>query len=234
MYRLTFPSIFLLACLSGCVTQPEPDPQYAVELDRVERRIDGMETRLVDAFVESCQNNISVLSDELKKLEIATQATKETTKVIERCTNNKQSVKAVENDKLVMGAVERVRLIKEATQFTAQIDTGADTSSVGVYDLQPFERDGKEWVRFALSDKNDAEEYEYPVHDTVKIRLSGALIEGRVEIKMDIQIGGKTYRKQVFNLSDRRKMDHQVMIGKSFIRDIAVVDVSQKFLLRSK
>ncbi|RBP51735.1 ATP-dependent zinc protease family protein [Arenicella xantha] len=228
MFRLTLPLLIAVG-LSGCISQLDPDPQYAVELERVESRLDGMESRLADAFEESCQKNISTLSEELKKLETV----KETTKIVDRCVSPVQAPKVVKDGKLIMGEVERVKLIKEDLRFNARVDTGADTSSLGVYNLKPFERDGKDWIRFTLSTKKDAEIYEYPVFDTVRIKQSGSITEDRFEIKMDVLIGGKIYRKQLFNLADRRNLDYQILIGRSFIRDIAVVDVSRKLILRS-
>ena len=132
-----------------------------------------------------------------------------------------------------MGAVENVLLTKEQLEFNARIDTGADASSLGVYNIKRFERDGKKWVKFALSEKAEAEVFEYPIFDTVKIKQSSSFNEDRIEIKVDIQMGGVNYEKQLFNLADRSHLQYQLLIGRSFLRDIAVVDVSRKRLLRA-
>ena len=46
-------------------------------------------------------------------------------------------------------------------------------------------------------------------------------------------MGGVSYKKQLFNLADRSHLDYQLLIGRSFLRDIAVVDVSRQRLLRA-
>jgi hypothetical protein len=39
---------------------------------------------------------------------------------------------------------------------------------------------------------------------------------------------GKIHEKAQFTLADRSQMSHPVLLGREFIRDIAVVDVSKK------
>jgi hypothetical protein len=53
----------------------------------------------------------------------------------------------------------------------------------------------------------------------------------RIVIKTNISVGGKEYLGQTFNLADRSHLKFQVLVGRNFLRDIAVVDVSGKYLL---
>ena len=50
--------------------------------------------------------------------------------------------------KIIIGAVEKVRLLPPNVVLKARIDTGAKTTSIDAQNIIPFERDGKEWVRF--------------------------------------------------------------------------------------
>ena len=125
-------------------------------------------------------------------------------------------------------------LVKEKVDMKARIDSGAVTSSVGVYNLKNFERDGDKWVRFSLNNDENAQTYEYPVYDTVSIKQTSELSEERIEIKIDIKIGTSTYKNQVFNLTDRSHLDFQLLIGRSFLRDRAIIDVGSKFLLEGQ
>ena len=59
-------------------------------------------------------------------------------------------------------------------------------------------------------------------------------VEQRFEVRMDINVGGKRYRRQWFNLADRSHLDYQVLLGTSFLKDIAIVDVSLKKHLSKK
>ena len=82
-----------------------------------------------------------------------------------------------------------------------------------------------------MQDDNDASIYEYPVYDVVSIKQTKDLSEERIEIKIDIEVGGQVYKNQLFNLSDRSHLDYQLLIGRSFLKDIAVIDVGSKYLL---
>ena len=223
----------LLACsLSACITQPYEDSSLAADLEKVNDRMIELEDELSKQFVENCSNTITDLNGKIEELRVA----KATTKIVERCTNpnknNTQIQHANLDGKLLLGAIETVRLIEEDLTFSARVDTGAVTSSVGVYNWRNFERDGKKWVKFSLLDEEDSTVYEYPVYDTVKIKQTGTLTEDRIEIKVDIEMGGIIYKNQVFNLADRSHLDYQLLIGRSFLQDIAVVDVGRKNLLR--
>jgi len=224
-------SISLLACsLSACVTQPFEDSSLAADLEKVNGRIVDLENQLSKQFIESCKDSIAGLNEKVEQLRVA----KASTKYIERCTNSNDAAQpklADLDDKLLLGAIEKVRLTEEDLAFSARIDTGAVTSSVGVYNWRNFERDGKKWVKFALQAEKDAMVYEYPVYDTVKIKQTGTLTEDRIEIKLDIEMGGIKYKNQIFNLADRSHLDYQLLIGRSFLQDIAVVDVGRKNLL---
>ncbi|GGZ96347.1 ATP-dependent Zn protease [Arenicella chitinivorans] len=198
--------------------------------DELKQRLESMEASLAGKFEASCDARLAELGTQIKQFE----KVKETTKVVERCTTAKPVAVAAGSTKLILGEVEKITLAKESMTLTARVDTGADTSSLGVYHLQPFERNGDDWIRFSLNKKKDAETIEYPVFDQVRVKASNSITEERYEIKLDIRVGGQVYRKQLFNLSDRTNLDYQVLLGRSFLRDIAVVDVSQKMLLGGK
>jgi len=93
----------------------------------------------------------------------------------------------------------------------ARIDSGAVTSSIGVYNLKNFERDGDKWVRFSLDNDKNTQTHEYPVYDTVTIKQTSELSEERIE-----------------------NLDFQLLIGRSFLRDRAIIDVGSKFLLEGQ
>jgi hypothetical protein len=228
MSKLPKIQILLALLLSGCITQPVNDPSQPSELEQVAQRIESIEKNISLKIASSCDASIKKLDQKIEDLRKA----KETTKVVERCSNKK--VKKSLGNKLLLGAVERVRLSNEALILNARIDTGAETSSIGVFNLKPFERDGDNWVRFSLNNKKNARVYEYPVFDKVKIKQSGSITDDRIEIKMNIQIGDKKYKKQIFNLANRSFLDYRLLIGRSFLRDIAIVDVSRKYLIKLK
>ncbi len=137
--------------------------------------------------------------------------------------------------KLILGEQEWVFIpsIKETTK--ARVDTGATTSSISVSNMVKFERDGKEWVKFVIEhDDIKSEELSYPVDRWVKIvQSSSEESERRPVITAWIEIGGLKEKTQ-FTLADRSHLTFPVLLGRSFFRDIAVVDVSRKYVQPKK
>lgn len=133
--------------------------------------------------------------------------------------------------KLILGEEEWVYVpgLKEA--FKARVDTGATTSSISATDIVPFERDGKDWVKFKIEhDGIKSQEVSLPVERWVKIKQSSA--EGtqrRAVIVANIQIGDLKDKTE-FTLADRTHLKYPLLLGRSFFRDVAVVDVSKKYV----
>ena len=109
--------------------------------------------------------------------------------------------------------------------------TGATTSSISAVDIVDFERDGKDWVKFKIEhDGITTEEISLPVERWVKIKQSSA--EGtqrRAVVVASIQIGDLKDKTE-FTLADRTHLSFPLLLGRSFFRDVAVVDVSKKYV----
>jgi len=234
MFKISVPILLLSSCLSGCLTNDLSSKPIHQEFEEVDQKFVDLEAQLSKKISRSCGSNISSLSKDVDMLTAKVEEykrAKNQTKIVNQC-SNKEGARDL-GDKFIMGSVENVLLTKEQLEFDARIDTGADASSLGVYDVRRFERDGKKWVKFSLSAKEQAKVYEYPIYDTVKIKQSSTFNEDRIEIKIDIEMGGVSYKKQLFNLADRSHLQYQLLIGRTFLKDIAVVDVSRKRLLRT-
>lgn len=233
--------ICLIACvlsLNACVTPPSSN-SVDQRFGEINENLARLEDSLNASITEVCTNNQQELREQLQAAELrATKAVKEQRAAARKCkaqpSIKSEDVKVV-NDKLLLGGVENLKLIDEDLTFEARVDTGAETSSLGVYKLMKFERDGKDWVKFKLKNLKKAPTYEYRVSNDVRIKQRGdGGGDQRYQIKMDVAVGKKTYRKQLFNLADRRHLDYQASIGRSFLRDIAVVDVARKHVLKKK
>ncbi|MEZ9794978.1 RimK/LysX family protein, partial [Vibrio splendidus] len=71
---------------------------------------------------------------------------------------------------------------------------------------------------------------EAPVVRYVKIRQStNDQTERRAVIELWVKVG-KIHEKAQFTLADRSQMSHPVLLGREFIKDIALVDVSKKYV----
>ncbi|HAS6070267.1 TPA: ATP-dependent Zn protease [Vibrio vulnificus] len=133
--------------------------------------------------------------------------------------------------KLILGEEEWVYVPGLNEVFKSRIDTGATTSSISAVDLVEFERDGKDWVKFKIEhDGINSNEIALPVERWVHIRQSSA--EGtqkRAVVLAWIQIGDLK-EKTEFTLTDRTHLTFPVLLGRSFFKDVAIVDVSQKYV----
>lgn len=132
----------------------------------------------------------------------------------------------------VVGAVETVRVDPPGIQLDARIDTGATTSSIHADDKQEFERDGRRWVRFSLSDVSDEElrHIELPVERTVLIKRHNAESARRYVVRMWVTLGD--IREQIeVTLADRGDFEYPLLIGRNFLTDTALVDVSRQYLV---
>jgi len=134
-------------------------------------------------------------------------------------------------DKTVLGQTEWIYVNKAKKNFKARIDTGATTSSINAVNMQRFERDGEKWVKFNLTTDEDAELIEAPLVRIAKIIQSGNPGESteRPVIKLNVRIGDVSHNSE-FTLTDRMHMDYPVLIGRTFMKDVILVDVSQEYI----
>jgi len=130
--------------------------------------------------------------------------------------------------KKIIGAIENVRLVPPNIILKARIDTGAKTTSVDARNITPFERDGKQWVRFVCMDGEKEYTIERKVIKTVQIKRHGAEAQDRYVVKMRIILGNVSQLISV-NLSDREEYKYPVLIGRNFLQDFFMVDVAKKY-----
>ncbi|MGR5094420.1 RimK/LysX family protein [Vibrio maritimus] len=136
-----------------------------------------------------------------------------------------------EDGKLILGEQEYVNLVDIKVSTKARIDTGATTSSLSAVDIVPFERDGKDWVKFKMKhDGVESKEVSLPVERWVKVKQSSSEeSDKRPVIVSVIKIGDMTSKTE-FTLADRTHLKYPVLLGRSFFRDVAIVDVSRKYV----
>ena len=99
-----------------------------------------------------------------------------------------------------------------------KLDTGALTSSMHAEDIERFERDGEQWVRFkvALEDVKSedvvSEIFERPLERNLRVRGAGGS-EERPVVRMDVCIAGERLNEE-FSLRDRSNMHYPVLLGR--------------------
>lgn len=137
----------------------------------------------------------------------------------------------------VYGWREKVRVGNMAELMVAKLDTGATTSSLHAENEQIFERDGKKWVKFVLTDPNHKGakrfEMEAPLTRTVEIKDPGGQSERRNVVRLSFQIGERSIKSE-FTLNNRHNMSCPVLIGRTTIQYLGWVDPSRTYLADDK
>lgn len=134
--------------------------------------------------------------------------------------------------KTLLGTLEWIYLEPPGQFYRARVDSGANTSSISASDVHEFERDGEDWVRFSFD--HDGEDpiatIERPVERVVLIRQATARKRARRPVVLlTVQLAGQV-QKTEFTLADRSQMTYPVLLGREFLRDLYLVDVSQAYL----
>ena len=119
------------------------------------------------------------------------------------------------------------------TQIKAKVDTGARTSCLHAFYVEPFQRDGEAWVRFGIhprqNDVGGEIHCEAPLKDQRLVRDSGGHQESRYVIETAILIGRQPHRAEV-TLTDRDTMKFRVLLGRTAIRGHYVVDPGRSYV----
>lgn len=122
-------------------------------------------------------------------------------------------------------------------QVKAKVDTGARTSCLHAFLVEPFERDGKQWVHFDMHplqrNSSDVIRCEAPVLEQRTIRDSGGHEELRYVIETTITVGKNRLKAEV-TLTDRDTMKFRVLLGRTAIRGNFLVDAGRSYLCGKK
>lgn len=119
-------------------------------------------------------------------------------------------------------------------KIKAKTDTGARTSTLHAFYVEPFERDGLAWVRFGLHPLQRREdrvlECEALVHDQRQVTDSGGHSEQRYVIKTMAQLAGVSWPIEL-TLTNRDNMRFRMLLGRTALNDRFMVDPAQSYLM---
>ncbi len=118
----------------------------------------------------------------------------------------------------------------------AKVDTGARTSALHAFRVEPFSKDGEEWVRFDMHplqyDPQVVVNCEAPVLDRREVRDSGGHTEMRYVIRSRILIGDADINAEI-TLTDRESMKFRMLLGRTAMRSNYLVDPGRSYLSRT-
>jgi hypothetical protein len=135
-------------------------------------------------------------------------------------------------EKKIVGLIEKVKICPGALEIMAKVDTGATHSSLGVSHIVDFERNGVKWVRFDVANhKGQKRTIEKEIFRKTRIKRHNEEPAGVYVVKLGICLGDY-YREVEVNLTDRTGFSYRMLIGRSFIKDVFIVDPSLRFTTR--
>ncbi|MHC4376553.1 MAG: ATP-dependent zinc protease family protein [Planctomycetota bacterium] len=115
----------------------------------------------------------------------------------------------------------------------AKVDTGARTSSLHATDLEPFDRDGREWVRFLVHPRQRSRSravcLEAPLVERRSVRPSTGDAELRPVIRTRALVAGVRFNLEL-TLTDRAQMGFRMLLGREALRRRFLVDAGRSFL----
>ena len=119
-------------------------------------------------------------------------------------------------------------------KIKAKIDTGARTSCLHAFSVEPFEKDDQQWVRFGIHpfQKNrEIEIYcEARVIDERVVTDSGGHKENRYVISSQVVMGNQQWPIEL-TLTNRDNMQFRMLLGRTAMEGKINVDPAASFLL---
>lgn len=118
-------------------------------------------------------------------------------------------------------------------RIKAKVDTGARTSTLHAFSLNPFNENGKEKIRFEMHPRqHNTKKIITCVADVVDLRWvtdSGGHSEERYVIRTPISIDGHSWSIEI-TLTERDTMLFRMLLARNAIRGRFMVDPARSFL----
>ena len=115
----------------------------------------------------------------------------------------------------------------------AKIDTGARTSALHAFAIEPFRRSGALWVRFEVHPLQRSSSVkikcEAKAVDERAVRNSGGLVERRYIIQTRLMLGDRAWPIELA-LANRDQMGFRMLLGRTALEGRALIEPGRSFL----
>lgn len=135
----------------------------------------------------------------------------------------------VDTHKQIYGYIEDVRVMELERNMRGKLDTGATTSSIDAREIEKFEKDDEDWVRFTVVNRDTEERQvlEEPVTRIVHIKRHGKDSQERYVVELDLCIGDRLITEEV-SLTNREKWNYPLLVGRNHLAGHVLVDSAVK------
>ncbi|MEZ4694516.1 MAG: RimK/LysX family protein [Aliarcobacter sp.] len=138
------------------------------------------------------------------------------------------------SQKKIIGRREVIDILDlELFDLDAKIDTGADSNSLHCDDIFI---DSDKFVHFTLLDEvhpaYHGKKIKMPLYKLKKVKSSNGMVQLRASIQVVVSFYGKKYKTDI-SLTDRSDMKYPMLIGRKFLANRFLVDVSKEYLTKT-
>ncbi|MCL1144761.1 RimK/LysX family protein [Shewanella marinintestina] len=141
------------------------------------------------------------------------------------------------SDKAVIGSTAKMSVAHADLSYVARIDTGAGNTSLHAFDIKVEGGSAKRMKdnvgkMVSFTTENNAGEQKRLTAKIVKTSTVSNSQGRETRYMVDLDVGFKGKERTVrVNLRDRSHMDYKLLIGRNWLKDRYVVDVSEKKLI---
>lgn len=142
------------------------------------------------------------------------------------------------SSKIVIGKEEWCALPElDLPAIKVRVDSGAKTSSLHAFNIQPFEENGKKYVHFDIHPIQDnrkiIQSCRALVVDRRHVKSSTGEKEKRHVIKTPVRLGGETWEIEI-TLTNRDSMGYRMLLGREAMHKRVLIDPDASYCLGKK
>lgn len=139
------------------------------------------------------------------------------------------------NSKMIVGSEEWCAFPELGIHAVkARVDSGAKTSSLHAHNIEPFEIDGRPWVRFEVfpvqKNRKVRVRCEAPVVDQRIVKSSSGVGEKRLVIASTLRMSDRSWPIEI-TLTNRDSMGYRMLLGREAMKGRLMVDPERQCCL---